>query len=60
VWRPVTRAGSRQRQRFRLASNAMIGDTAQHVGEPSLGVDAIEFGRGRSRPLFRNPVREKE
>ena len=24
----------------------MIGDTAQHVGEPSLGVDAIEFGRG--------------
>ena len=24
----------------------MIGDAAQHIGEPGLGVDAIEFGGG--------------
>jgi hypothetical protein len=24
----------------------MIGDAAQRVGEPSLGIDAVEFGRG--------------
>jgi len=24
----------------------MIGDAAQHIGEPGLGVDAIEFGSG--------------
>ena len=24
----------------------MIGDAAQRIGEPSLGIEAIEFGRG--------------
>src|SRR5215469_14690115 len=24
----------------------MIGDAAQHISEPGLGVDAVEFGRG--------------
>lgn len=24
----------------------MVGDAAQHIGEPGLGVDAIEFGSG--------------
>ena len=24
----------------------MVGDAAQHIGEPGLGVDAVEFGSG--------------
>jgi hypothetical protein len=23
----------------------IIGDAAQHIGEPGLGIDAVEFGR---------------
>jgi hypothetical protein len=27
----------------------MIGDAAQHIGEPGLGIDAVEFGSGNQR-----------
>ena len=34
--------------RWDAAPKALMGDTdaAQHIGEPGLGVDAIEFGSG--------------
>jgi hypothetical protein len=27
----------------------MIGDAAQHIGEPGLGIDAVELGSGNQR-----------
>jgi hypothetical protein len=34
----------------------MIGDTAQHIGEPGLRIDAVEFGRGNQRIDRRSPL----
>lgn len=34
------------RQEFVKPCSRMIGDAAQHIGEPSLRIDTIEFRRG--------------
>jgi hypothetical protein len=33
-------------QQLAEPGSGMIGDAAEHVGEPSLGIDAVEFRRG--------------
>jgi hypothetical protein len=32
-------------------SSRMVGDAAQHVGEPGLGSDVVEFGRLNCTPF---------